>query len=235
VNIKIALLTATFSMVAVAAAQAAGNNDPPPAGPVIDDLAGTAVPHTQTQYTTSFVAASTSTDISFAFREDPAFLELSQIVVSTGGGPNLLLNGDFSLGGSGNTPVDFTYLNVYNSEASGVVGTGCGVGGSNCYYDGSVQAYDAITQNIATVVGSTYTISFYLDDNGDLTTFSPLSTNGDTTDTAGNGIDLLVYAGNGVPVAAVPEPATWAMMIVGFCGLGFMAYRRKAKPALMAA
>jgi hypothetical protein len=28
-------------------------------------------------------------------------------------------------------------------------------------------------------------------------------------------------------VAAVPEPLTWAMMILGFCGLGFMAYRRK--------
>jgi PEP-CTERM motif len=26
---------------------------------------------------------------------------------------------------------------------------------------------------------------------------------------------------------AVPEPATWAMMILGFCGLGFMAYRRR--------
>jgi hypothetical protein len=28
-------------------------------------------------------------------------------------------------------------------------------------------------------------------------------------------------------VAAVPEPSTWVMMILGFCGLGFMAYRRK--------
>ena len=28
-------------------------------------------------------------------------------------------------------------------------------------------------------------------------------------------------------VAGVPEPSTWAMMILGFLGLGFMAYRRK--------
>ena len=27
--------------------------------------------------------------------------------------------------------------------------------------------------------------------------------------------------------AAVPEPSTWAMMILGFAGLGFMAYRRR--------
>jgi len=36
-------------------------------------------------------------------------------------------------------------------------------------------------------------------------------------------------------LGGVPEPSTWAMMLLGFLGLGFMAYRRKAKPALMAA
>jgi hypothetical protein len=35
--------------------------------------------------------------------------------------------------------------------------------------------------------------------------------------------------------ADVPEPSTWAMMLLGFAGIGFMAYRRKSKPALMAA
>jgi len=37
-----------------------------------------------------------------------------------------------------------------------------------------------------------------------------------------------------ISVSAVPEPSTWAMMILGFAGVGFMAYRRKSKPALMA-
>jgi hypothetical protein len=32
-------------------------------------------------------------------------------------------------------------------------------------------------------------------------------------------------------VTAVPEPATWAMMILGFAGIGFIAYRRKPKLA----
>jgi hypothetical protein len=28
-------------------------------------------------------------------------------------------------------------------------------------------------------------------------------------------------------ISAVPEPSTWAMMMLGFCGVGFIAYRRK--------
>jgi hypothetical protein len=33
-------------------------------------------------------------------------------------------------------------------------------------------------------------------------------------------------------VSAVPEPSTWAMMILGFVGLGFMAYRGKSSATL---
>jgi hypothetical protein len=32
---------------------------------------------------------------------------------------------------------------------------------------------------------------------------------------------------------SVPEPSTWVMLILGFTGFGFMAYRRKLKPAIM--
>lgn len=33
-------------------------------------------------------------------------------------------------------------------------------------------------------------------------------------------------------VAPIPEPSTWAMMILGFCGVGFLAYRRRNHLAL---
>jgi outer membrane lipase/esterase len=33
----------------------------------------------------------------------------------------------------------------------------------------------------------------------------------------------------------VPEPSTWAMLLIGFAGLGVAAYRRKSKPGLTAA
>ena len=47
----------------------------------------------------------------------------------------------------------------------------------------------------------------------------------------GNQFSLLISDGIGnSPVSAVPEPSTWAMMILGFLGLGWMAYRRKTKP-----
>jgi hypothetical protein len=32
-------------------------------------------------------------------------------------------------------------------------------------------------------------------------------------------------------VSAVPEPSTWAMLVLGFAGVGFLAYRRKPKAA----
>ncbi len=40
--------------------------------------------------------------------------------------------------------------------------------------------------------------------------------------------DSTVFLDN-VSVAAVPEASTWAMMILGFFGVGFAAYRRKSK------
>ena len=39
---------------------------------------------------------------------------------------------------------------------------------------------------------------------------------------------------DGVSLTAVPEPSTWAMMLVGFCGLGYAAYRRRRTPIAIA-
>lgn len=37
-----------------------------------------------------------------------------------------------------------------------------------------------------------------------------------------------------LPVGSVPEPSTWAMIIIGFAGLGFLAYRRQDRVMLTA-
>jgi hypothetical protein len=45
----------------------------------------------------------------------------------------------------------------------------------------------------------------------------------------------LVLGSAPIPVlSSVPEPSTWAMMILGFCGLGFMTFRRKEKSVSVA-
>jgi hypothetical protein len=42
-----------------------------------------------------------------------------------------------------------------------------------------------------------------------------------------------VVTGTIDPVVGVPEPSTWAMMILGFAGIGFMAYRRRNQTATL--
>ena len=45
---------------------------------------------------------------------------------------------------------------------------------------------------------------------------------------------LLDYVGNGV-AASTPEPSTWAMMVLGFAGLGFAGYRASRKAVTVTA
>jgi hypothetical protein len=42
-----------------------------------------------------------------------------------------------------------------------------------------------------------------------------------------NGVDFVL-------TAAVPEPFTWAMMMIGFAGIGFMVYRRRSSAMIAA-
>lgn len=103
-----------------------------------------------------------------------------------------------------------------------------------CWFDGAVQAYDAISQTIATNIGDSYLISFDLADNsfcrtsgGQPCNFSDLSTNGNSTNTGGNGINLTVYAQAGIPVRGdTPEPSTLLMFGSGLLTVGGMVRRR---------
>ena len=53
------------------------------------------------------------------------------------------------------------------------------------------------------------------------------------TMSSGEGFSFNYAAAGGV--SATPLPPTWTMMLVGLAGFGFVASRRKSKPALMAA
>jgi hypothetical protein len=89
------------------------------------------------------------------------------------------------------------------------------------------------------VVGSTFDLSALgignfgestAPPNGFITAFFSADVQGFQGNTGVVGADNLVHPPSGV--GSVPEPSTWAMMILGFFGVGFMAYRRKSQTSL---
>ncbi len=205
---------------------AAALNQPPPAGNVIYQLTGQTPDTSYQQATVSFVAGSADTNLAFAFRNDPAFINLSdvQLVDATAPGTNLVTNGNFDSVGVHNEPTGWAYLN-FGASDGGSVSSSCGVTGSNsCYDDGAVGAYDAIDQAIATTIGDTYDLSFWYNCTGGCAVYQPLSTNGQY----GNGQDLFVYAGATAPTVTASEPGSLALLGAGVLALfGFLRRRHK--------
>jgi hypothetical protein len=86
------------------------------------------------------------------------------------------------------------------------------------------------------------TLNAYDVNNQLIATFTTADVGGETLSAAASGIHSIQFLGSvadvpGVAVddftfnsvtAPVPEPSTWAMMILGFIGLGFLAYRKKS-------
>jgi hypothetical protein len=96
------------------------------------------------------------------------------------------------------------------------------------------SAYLTVVPN--QIIGPTIeeaTISFHFTTTtpGSLVGFS-----GGTIDSGGvyttNGFGYSNFSGT---ISATPLPPTWTMMLIGLAGFGFAAYRRKSKPALIAA
>ncbi len=228
---KILLGAATLLLAGQALANPCPPGNPPtncapPPGAILD-LHSQPIPGSYMLYSLSFMATDTTTNLSFAFRDDPAFIFLDDVSVSTGGGPNLLTNPGFEDGPVGsNTPSGWTYLNSFGASFAGFVSTNSPHSGSNNYYDGAVQAYDGITQAIATTIGTIYDVSFWMYENSDNDIFRRVSDNGNVTDTGGNGIDLLVYAGAVPTLPAVPEPPLYVLLGLGLVATGWLQRRR---------
>jgi hypothetical protein len=120
------------------------------------------------QYTFTFTPGTTGSDyIGFAFRQDPAFWNFTNVSLTTGGGSNLLVNGNLANGG----PVQVTTNNGTQTiqapanwgvwYQNGTYPAAAGSWSSGQWYDGAVGSYDGIYQGVNLTSGVTYSISFY--------------------------------------------------------------------------
>ena len=141
-------------------------------------------------YDLSFVAAGSTTQLNVAGYNLPAFIDISNNDVSTGGGANLLgSTWSFTAAPLGSDAYVYNDGTPVDALAFGAVVVG---------------SYDTFSQTVATVAGTTYDYTFTYDNYADPS-------------------GLIVSTGS-----AVPEPATWAVMLVGM-GLAGAAIRGRRK------
>lgn len=229
-----AALSSVLGTVALFSATAIQAQTPPPGA--LFDLA---VSHPMAlsqyqQFSYSFIAGTANTTVSFAFREVPAYFAFDDAsVAATSGGANLLTDPGFESAVYGQTTPNGwgRFIQPIDVSAIGQVATsdqryGCNVpahGGSNFWCDGSVEGYDGLFQTVATTVGQSYTVSFWLQDDSGSSITNPA-------------IDMLGYAeaglpGGTVPVSPVPEAETYALMLAGLAVVGAIGRRRKTPSA----
>jgi hypothetical protein len=118
-------------------------------------------------------------------------------------------------------------------------GNGHGPDGTGAISGGLFNGFIVVNNNDGTVglINPTTGIEDIIAAGGNRGDFvSPDTSNGTLFISQEDAIDRLSCGpGCTIGVGSVPEPSTWAMMLLGFAGIGFAAYRRKSKPALIAA
>jgi fibronectin-binding autotransporter adhesin len=121
-----------------------------------------------TLYTFSIQAQLAQTFLTFEFRQDPAYWRLDDVSVTSSVGTELLLNGGFENGSYGgqDTPNDWTLIGQAGLDAGGRVSGGCAHSGIYCYNDGAVGGVDGLYQAFSTTIGATYSLSFWLANDG---------------------------------------------------------------------
>jgi hypothetical protein len=172
--------------------------------------AGPSAPQaTDTSISLSFNSSAPTTALSFTldgyasldgqnFYEDDFTLKLNGTQI---------FSGTFNLGGGSDTSQTITFTSVPGVTLGNPTNNGLGVG-----FAGGKETFDFSSLALN---GGLNTLEFH---------YSSLP------GPSHAGFQGLADEGWGVEqvnVSAVPEPSTWAMMILGFAGVGFMAYRRR--------
>jgi PEP-CTERM motif len=120
-------------------------------------------------------------------------------------------------GGLYNGPVSVEFIATIVSGASG-------------WIDPSTVGISGGPTEVAQLTGTSFVVNEQflarIGNSGSYTAFTPFF-NGEQ---GGPNADFTGFTGEFFytdPVASVPEPSTWAMMILGFAGIGFTAYRKR--------
>ena len=160
-------------------------------------------------YSFNFTASTTGNNyIGFAFRQDPAYWTFQNVSLTTGGGSNLLTNGDLSQGGAVQISTNQGTQTINAPTNWGVwyqAGTypaAAGTWYNGMWYDGAVGSFDGIYQGISLTSGTTYSIRF-----------SAMSNN--VVDN--NSVQLGVYAGvcnsvSGLASSCTPNTASFSSL-----------------------
>ena len=160
-------------------------------------LSLTDIGYTETLYNLDFIANALTTSLSVGGYE-PNFVWVAAInSVTPPGGGANMLGDTWAFVPASSGSSAFTLPDVISVPALAFGGT-------------TVGSYDTFSQTFATTPGTEYVYQFML--------YNDLAT-ADVANPSGILVTTTASAG--------PEPSTWAMMILGFLGVGFTAHRRK--------
>ena len=161
-------------------------------------LSLTDIGYTETLYNLDFIANASTTSLSVGGYE-PNFVWVAAInSVTPSSGGANMLGDTWTFVPASSGSAAFTLSDVISVPALAFGGT-------------TVGSYDTFSQTFATTTGKEYVYQFMLYNDLAIADFA-------------NPSGILVTT----TASAAPEPSTWAMLLIGFAGLGYAGYRRRS-------